>query len=227
MSLMHIRPWCGLCGFEFAQGEDVLVVTQDNLLSLRLKYFSTGLEEDEEEDENSEAEAEQDEEPEAAEIDYYFPSLGEMSQDRQAVGCHLGCIESQQLDDTSRPEFVNMVKNDYVPSLFELNRRQRWLQARFTNVLCHTYGFNGDVSRMVVQHCLSALTLAHTVHMSKMVAVPAGITSVLPTGPLWARYVIFQGVSYIAVLSNERPRIQEQEEQYIVHSQTCGAKFPC
>lgn len=190
-------------------------MTQDNLLSRRLKYFSTGLEEDEEEYENSEAEAEQDEEPEAAGIDYYFPSLEEISQDRQAIGCHPGCIESQQLGDTSRPEFINMVKNDYVPSLLELNRRHRWLQARFTNVLCHMYGFNGDVSHMVVLHCLSALTLAHTVHISKMVAVPAGITTILPTGPLWARYIVFEGVSYIAVLSNKRPRIQEQEEQQI------------
>ncbi|KAJ4191175.1 hypothetical protein NW767_010970 [Fusarium falciforme] len=133
--------------------------------------------------------------------------LQDSSYTRERVVCHGECLEA--IAPSRIPEVLQRVACTFVPSKVVRERRENWLISKTAQVVSTSVKWlPPEVSIDIAQQCASALALSHAESLAESVASMAAhrkpMFMAMVKYPVWARYVMFDGVAYVAELSNLR-----------------------
>lgn len=133
--------------------------------------------------------------------------LQDSSYTRKRVVCHGGCLEA--IAPSRIPEVLQRAACTFVPSKVVRKRRENWLISKTAQVVSTSVKWlPPEVSIDIARQCSSALALSHAESLAESVASMAArrkpMVMAMVKYPIWARYVMFDGVAYIAELLNLR-----------------------
>ncbi|KAK2030810.1 hypothetical protein LX32DRAFT_637868 [Colletotrichum zoysiae] len=128
-------------------------------------------------------------------------------EDGFAIGCHAACVK--HVPSTSRTWLLEVLAYQYEPSPSEIARRVQWMNLRLastTPILRHAKPHLPQELRLqVAAHLLRgtalhryAVAYANTLQRNK----GSGDPFIRLSAEIWARYIDFEGVRYIASLAN-------------------------
>ncbi|PFH55029.1 hypothetical protein XA68_10962 [Ophiocordyceps unilateralis] len=121
------------------------------------------------------------------------------SHGEKAIGCHVECVNVET--SGSREIFNDATAYAYDSPLSEDTRRARWLQSDLASVLEKTLPLPVEICNMAARYGARE----HAVQITRTLRPKESNSdfSVSIAADIWARYVEFEGVSYIATLANE------------------------
>jgi hypothetical protein len=124
------------------------------------------------------------------------------------VGCHAECIAREPCTP-SRARFAVMAYS-YYPRLAEVERRERWYRSRLGvtlhSILNRRFSLPLEVCEHIASYChvRAWAAAASRAFWDKYSTTPEPKTHRFNiSSPVWARYVEFEGVRYVAHLTNE------------------------
>lgn len=123
--------------------------------------------------------------------------------DERVEGCHAECTEFVSSLD-SRTALLKATSHQYEPLLARDERRTLWLHSRWSSILGTTTPLPVELCNQIARYCLRQFAIVYA--QASLEKTPHSVTTKVSTlGKIWARYTIFEGVKYIASLSNEKP----------------------
>ncbi|KAL2016084.1 hypothetical protein VTK56DRAFT_4291 [Thermocarpiscus australiensis] len=188
---ISVIPRCGICGFELLLGDRVVIVEEDGRRESDYPFVP--------------AESTKDRLPG---VQYNGRILEEWNIDGLDVGCHVECLASEPCTPP-RARFQAMAYG-YFPRPAEVERRERWLRPRLGltlhRILGQRFSIPLELCLQIAAYCRlrEYAAAASRAFWEKYSATPTprqhrfGISS-----EVWARHVEFEGVRYIAHLTNE------------------------
>ncbi|KAL2676617.1 hypothetical protein Neosp_010381 [[Neocosmospora] mangrovei] len=197
-----LPPWCGLCQNDVVNCDDlvILVIRQnpegtidvlDTLPGYKNEAPGIALTSDLQNPGN----------------ELSMIKLQDSSYTRERVVCHGECLEA--ITPSRIPEVLQRAACTFVPSKVVRKRRENWLIAKTAQVVSTSVKWlPPEVSIDIAQQCSSALALSHAESLAESVASMTThrkpMVMAMVKYPIWARYVMFDGVAYVAELSNLR-----------------------
>ncbi|RMJ07717.1 hypothetical protein CDV36_012681 [Fusarium kuroshium] len=194
-----LPPWCGLCQNDVweCDGLVILVIRQNSdgiievlktLSGYKNEFPSICLASDSKDEVN-------------------MIKLHDSSYTRSRVVCHGECLEA--IAPSRIPEVLQRAAYTFVPSKVVRKRRENWLISKTAQVVSTSVKWlPPEVSVNIARECSSALALSHAESLAESVASLAArrkpMSMAMVKYPMWARYVMFDGVAYVAELSNLR-----------------------
>ncbi|KAK2051440.1 hypothetical protein LY76DRAFT_398607 [Colletotrichum caudatum] len=187
MARACVSQRCGLCAFELQEGDKIVAITDEGQQSGEMS--NTYLMEDE---------------SGAA----FSRCLGACPHlDGQTIGCHTGC--AKHVPSTSLALLLRVLAYQYEPSPFEIARRMQWIHLRFastTPILTYAKPHLPQELRLqIATHLLqsSALHQYAVAHTDTLLENRGSSDSCIRlSAEIWARFITFEGVRYIASLAN-------------------------
>ncbi|KAJ4328448.1 hypothetical protein N0V84_001132 [Fusarium piperis] len=126
---------------------------------------------------------------------------------RDRIACHGECLKA--IPPPRIPKVLQQAAYTFVPSKAVRKRRENWFISKTTHVVSTSVKWlPPEVSINIAKQCSSALALSYAESLAESVAMLATrqkpIFIAIAKYPMWARYVLFDGVAYVAELSNLR-----------------------
>ncbi|CCF40620.1 hypothetical protein CH063_11142, partial [Colletotrichum higginsianum] len=181
---------CGLCGFELQLGDNIVAVRRSDIkTSQPYKYSIVGFTDS------------------VLGIDY-AQCLGRCHHDEQRAGCHVDCIEITP--DFTLAKVLEVTTPAFEPPVLADKRRIRWFQSRLAGILETTTRHLPHLPEEV-RHNIAAWALDHRLTRRRLVIdcvnkrcaeKVSAVLSVKTSEKIYARHVEFEGVQYIAYLTN-------------------------
>ncbi|WQF76305.1 hypothetical protein CDEST_01319 [Colletotrichum destructivum] len=181
---------CGLCGFELQLGDNIVAVRRSDIkTSQPYKYSIVGFTDS------------------VLGIDY-VQCLGRCHHDEQRAGCHVDCIEITP--DFTLAKVLEVTTPAFEPPVLADKRRIRWFQSRLAGILETTTRHLPHLPEEV-RHNIAAWALDHRLTRRRLVIdcvnkrcaeKMSAVLSVKTSEKIYARHVEFEGVQYIAYLTN-------------------------
>lgn len=137
----------------------------------------------------------------------------------QAAGCHIECRRLVP-DKTRRLALLAAARYSYEPWRAQDDRRRQWLLARWTDVLHHEYRRRYGVPRELCSQ-IAQLSLRHFALANALASL--NIRSTRPvriSKSIWARYTLFEGIWYIASMSNKAGGGAAHDDDILVVSES-------
>lgn len=138
-------------------------------------------------------------------VEYYGLLEDYRISDGDAVGCHLKCIRHEPGFSVPSCEQFAAMAYSYFPHPAEVDRRIRWLQSSWAQTLHRIlapYSVPLEICELIGQ-CCSLRFLAATAAREFCKKAPRVLTHLFdPARKVRARYVEFEGIEYIASLTN-------------------------
>ncbi|KAM0424248.1 hypothetical protein ACHAPT_010620 [Fusarium lateritium] len=218
-----IPPWCGLCNNDIVDNDDLtIVVTRkgrgsalqvDKMLpgfkynaldkGLTAVAVSTFI---------------------SSKNEYFYFELKDTSYTRNITACHSKCLEA--ITPSRVPEVLQRAAYTFVPSKRERKRREEWLLAKCADtVSTGVRWLPPEVSWDIARRCSSAMALPYAESVPGSVTYRKPMFMAMIKYAIWARFVKFDGVAYVAELSNIRfpdgvvsvlmPRTREIDAIYV------------
>jgi hypothetical protein len=123
-----------------------------------------------------------------------------------AVGCHFECIRLEPGRRIPRRERFLATAYDWYPLPFEIARRERWLRSAWAATLhgiLRPFSAPMEICEIIAGYCSlqPAAAAAARTFWEEAPKVPAHRFHL--SGRVWARHVEFEGLRYIACLTND------------------------
>ncbi|KAK1843036.1 hypothetical protein CCHR01_14341 [Colletotrichum chrysophilum] len=186
MATACISQRCGLCGFKLQTNDRIVAITDDGQQSGEL-LNNLSMHDDF-----------------GAAFEQCLgacPHLG-----GRAKGCHTSCANYVPI--TLRALLLKVLAYQYEPSPPELSRRMRWLRLQVTSLLRHAKPhLPQEICSQIADYSLQDTAL-HQYAVMQTRTLPTDrkndSSRVRASAEIWAHFVDFEGVQYIASLSNTR-----------------------
>lgn len=198
-----ITQRCGLCCFEFCYGEDMLAgefrCSQACLIT-RLTVETVGS--------DGQLTKPFRNDPASMGITYMQCVGACLHLEGQSVGCHVECIN--QVPTKQRSAVLTALTYNYKPARTETNRRTTWLHQTFSSLLSSdifsktTPTLPPELLSQITAYCHSSFAVEYAMARLALgyTKVNARTTSISMSQRIWAHFTTFEGVNYIASLSN-------------------------
>lgn len=121
----------------------------------------------------------------------------------KAVACHPECLAL--VPSESRSAFFEATSYAYQPPQAEDERRVRWLRSTWSSILYGTYPLPMELCEHIAQYCLQPFAVLCGLALWETRSRHVAPSHVSFSTELWARFTLFEGLSYVLSLTNEQP----------------------
>ncbi|KAL0929570.1 uncharacterized protein CTRU02_215469 [Colletotrichum truncatum] len=193
MKSVCVPPRCGVCRFEIQHGDSIVAVRPlDSERSQPYKHSIVGF---------------TDSDPDME----FFECCGRCHHDEQRVGYHVECISG--ISNATLSKILETTASAYDPPVIAQQRRIRWFQSRLATILKtatrHILHLPEEVRNIIAKWALDSRITRHRLATDYAIKRCTGEMGVVSSGlsvkiceKIYARYVDFEGVQYIAYLTN-------------------------
>ncbi len=129
----------------------------------------------------------------------------------RAVACHPECLALVPSESCSA--FLEATSYRYQPPKVEDERRARWLRLRWRSILNDTYCLPVELCDHIAQYCLRTFAVLCGLASWETISRHVAPSHVSFSAKVWARFTLFEGLSYLLFLTNQEPTTDDARVQ--------------